>query len=99
MNAAALTAIDRIIANFDFEKVHHYMSLVKWSWCYGEGPDGVPTIEQLKAQARQLLVDTYNEQYGRQTGGFVTEYYGSLGKGTTECMHLHFSIASQFKTF
>lgn len=99
MNAAARTAIDRIIANFNFTRVHHYMSLVKWSWWDGKGPDGVPTIEQLESQARQMLIDTYNEKCGRQTGGFVTEYYGGNVKDSTECMHLHFSIACYFETF
>lgn len=87
--------IEQIIEHFNFEKVHHYMSLVKWSWCDGKGPDRVPTIDQLKECARQLLLETYNEKLGRQTGGFVTEYYS----GNSEYLHLHFSIESFYESF
>lgn len=90
--------IEQIIENFNFEKVHHYMSLVKWSWCDGKGPDGVPTIDQLKSRARRMLAETYNEKCGRQTGGFITEYGGNA-KNSTECLHLHFSIESYYETF
>lgn len=99
MKTTASIAISKILKNFNFEKVHQFMSLTKWSWWDGEGPDRVPTIEQLKSQARQMLIDTYNEKCGRQTGGFVTEYYGGKVEDSTECMHLHFSIACYFEMF
>lgn len=99
MNPTVFIAISKILKNFNFEKVHQFMTLTKWSWWDGEGPDRVPTIDQLKSCARQMLIDTYNEKCGRQTGGFVTEYYAGNVKDSTECMHLHFAIASTFETF
>ena len=64
---------DRIMENFDFEKVHAHMKYTKWSWYCGEGEYGVPSIDQLKDTANYLLtgVISNGEEVGMQaTGGF-----------------------------
>ena len=48
--------IDPVLKYFDFERVHACMTHVKWWWYDGEGPDRVPTIEQLRAKGRELLL-------------------------------------------
>lgn len=95
LNEKSLNIINYILTHFNFAKVHAYMTMVKWEWWDGEGPNKVPTIEQLKIAAKDLLIATYNEKGGRQTGGFVTEYFDVDG---TEYLHLHFAIESQFDT-
>lgn len=63
---------DKILENFDFEKVHTHMKYTKWSWYGGDGEDGVPSIEQLKHTANYLLmgVITNGETVGMMaTGG------------------------------
>lgn len=45
--------IERIMERFNFERVHTHMKSVNWTW--GIPDMGVPTVEQLKLTARDLL--------------------------------------------
>jgi len=65
--------IDGIMEDFDFEKVHSVMTFLKWWWPGGSGPEGVPTIMQLREKARQLLSKVVKEKEFDQVqaGGFV----------------------------
>jgi len=47
-------AIDEILANFDFEKVHRVMVFLDWRWI---GTDGwkVPSVKRLQAAAAHHL--------------------------------------------
>jgi hypothetical protein len=46
--------IDEILDEFDFERVHQTMKALNWTWV---DTDGVPTIGDLRRQARELLQD------------------------------------------
>ena len=62
--------IEEILESFNFEKVHAYMTLVKWTW----GGDKPPSIAELKATARSLLGLAVTSEYDNSsisTGGFV----------------------------
>lgn len=64
-------AIDDIIDNFDFEKVHKTMKALKWEWT-AEG--GVPEIPSIKKQARKLLKAAFENKSYNATGGFEVSY-------------------------
>jgi hypothetical protein len=46
--------IQEILDNFDFEQMHKVMTFLNWKWYY----DAVPTIEELKEIAKNLLNQT-----------------------------------------
>lgn len=46
--------VDEVLDEFDFEKVHRTMKALEWTW---HDTDGVPTIGDLRRQARELLQD------------------------------------------
>lgn len=79
--------IQFIIENFDFEKVHNIMTSLNWKWyCYSPNRREmglyVPTIEQLKKTAVELLEYVYDDlNYDTtSTGGFkATRYDDHLG--------------------
>lgn len=68
-----INKINKVMNNFNFEKVHAAMEAMRWEW-WGEG---VPTIETLKKVARGLLNDAIDSlisenvpRYRTSTGGF-----------------------------
>lgn len=82
--------IDKIMDEFNFERVHKAMVALNWEW---SGSDGVPTIGELRRQARQLLKElTNNKNRVVGTGGFYAyqdfETVGlrfELSRYETEC--------------
>lgn len=65
-----------VINNFDFERVYKAMKELHWHWAKGDGLGAtVPSIDQMKATARQLLVNVVNShEYSLTgTGGFWAE--------------------------
>lgn len=48
-------AVDEIMGEFDFEKMHNVMVMLKWSWFY----DGVPSVSDIKNAALNLFNDLY----------------------------------------
>ena len=75
--------LDSIMDSFDFEKVHKCMELLDWTWCmkYNLSRDRselveshVPTVEELKETAANLLWYTVNCKDDLvATGGFQVE--------------------------
>ena len=65
--------INEILNNFDFKKVNQAMKLLNWKWFYKESEDKIPTITQLKKEAKNLLkqVIDCSEYSVCSTGGFV----------------------------
>lgn len=63
----------QVLDDFDFERVHAVMTLLKWKW--GEA---VPTIEQLRKTAEELLsglVECRGGEHWIATGGFEASVY------------------------
>jgi hypothetical protein len=73
--------IDEIIDKFDFEKVKAHMELVKWSWGIDQQ---IPTLNDLKHVAIELLMDASNRKSGfwTETGGFMAMKCGDYLKLT-----------------
>ena len=67
-------AIKKILKNFDFGKVHRVMESLNWTWVDSKD-GGVPTIEELKAQAKDLLTKVTEGEFSIiSCGGFEAEY-------------------------
>ena len=73
MKSETLTTFEnreRVLENFDFEKVHAYMTLTNWTWRGNEKP---PTIQELESTATTLMykIDEDPKETSVQgTGGF-----------------------------
>ena len=49
-----------IMSNFDWGEVHHIFTKMGYTWFYSTSPGSIPTIEELKTSARNLLTDVWN---------------------------------------
>jgi len=65
-------AIDNIMDNFKFEQVRKVMEPLDWEWAGTE--EGVPTIPELRREARRLLKMSFEEKTNVSTGGFHVMY-------------------------
>ncbi len=69
--------IEQVLERFDFERVLEFMTATNWAWHDGEGPNGVPTLAQLRECAEELLSNLVFNLSGAiariETGGFVAE--------------------------
>lgn len=79
-------AIDKILSNFDFERVHTVMVMLNWKWTF---TNGVPTIQDLRSEAIELLNNVAIHKYSTSrdyTGHFIA-------KREDNCLRLEFNIA------
>lgn len=66
--------LDNVFDNFDFEKVKKTMDALDWQWAYAKGENGVPTLDEIKAEAARLMWDCVNmDDDVIATGGFRVE--------------------------
>lgn len=72
--------IEIILQETDFDKIHRAMVVLDWQWAYS--PTGVPTIEEMKSQAKHYLEEVWNipedgisEVYFTGSGGFMAYKY------------------------
>jgi hypothetical protein len=69
--------IDHILDNFDFQRVHDFMYLSKWTWAFV----GVPSAAELRIEASKLLNDVYDKDYCFvSTGGFKASKHDNFLK-------------------
>ena len=64
--------IQNIMEDFDFKKVRNVMEQLDWKW--GLTKPGVPTIDEMKCEAKRLLIDACIEKTCIATGGFRAVY-------------------------
>ena len=92
--------IELNMQKFDFERVHKVMTVTNWQWARGDGPNSVPTIEQLKATARRLLTSVVaveiekDSWYGMATGGFEVRKWESSDESDEDSLELKFVVES-----
>ena len=65
-------AIDNIMDYFKFEEVRQVMELLEWTWASAE--EGIPTVTELRQEARRLLKMAFEEKTHVSTGGFHVKY-------------------------
>ena len=64
--------IQDILEDFNFQKVHDVMKQLDWKWAMTKY--GVPTLDELKSEAKRLLIDACVEHTCVATGGFRAVY-------------------------
>ena len=65
-------AIDNIMDYFKFEQVRQVMEVLNWEWAGAD--EGVPTVPELRQEARRLLKMAFEEKTDVATGGFHVKY-------------------------
>jgi hypothetical protein len=65
-------AIDSIMDYFKFEQVRQVMVLLNWEWEASD--EGIPTVPELRQEARRLLKMAFQEKTDISTGGFYVKY-------------------------
>lgn len=81
--------IDNIIQNFDFEKVHKIMKILKWKWVIG-GKLVIPSLQQLVEKARSLLIEAATKTTSVETGAFKAT--AKYSKKDDLCLRLEFIL-------
>ena len=66
--------IKDILKNFDFYKVHDVMEHFDWKWVMVKHDNGIPSVDELKAEAKRLLIEAATEKTQVATGGFRAVY-------------------------
>ena len=66
--------IDNIMRDFDFGKVRRIMEVLDWKWARTLSEGGIPTISDLRAEAKRLLVEAATEHSTISTGGLRAVY-------------------------
>jgi hypothetical protein len=94
--------IDNILDNFDFIKVQTVMEALNWRWVIAG--NGIPSIAELKTQAKKLLNNSaelrlgdYKDEYWEQgiisaTGGFQATAYCDENKTKITMLELKFVL-------
>lgn len=78
LTTAQRKAIDYVLDEFDFEKVHRIMKLLDWKWWEGDAAYklfSIPTIPRLRKTAREALMMVEEGGMGG-TGGFIAMKHG-----------------------
>lgn len=71
---AVKEVLDNVFDNFDFERVKKTMDALNWQWAYAKSENGVPTLDEIKAEAARLMWDCANmDDDVIATGGFRVE--------------------------
>lgn len=66
--------IEYILQNFDFHKVHKVMEVLQWEWSGASSDTGIPTIDDLRNEAKRLLEGIgKNKHTYLSCGGFVAQ--------------------------
>ena len=68
--------IDEVMDNFNFNKVHKVMTFLDWNWFSPKG-FSIPTIDEIKEEARRLLVDAVTKHTTIASGGFKARFEDS----------------------
>jgi hypothetical protein len=61
-----------LVNSFDFATVQKMMTAVDWRWAgpYMNGKFGLPTIDAMRSQARDLILEAYGLDTNCSAGGF-----------------------------
>lgn len=64
--------IDSIMENFDFDKVQSVMDYLDWKWVGTK--NGIPDVDEIKDEARRMLIDAAFEETTISCGGLKATY-------------------------
>lgn len=63
-----------IMDNFEWGKVRSVMVCLNWKWAFSKSHDGIPSIDELKKFALDLLLNAAKEKTDISSGGFRAVY-------------------------
>lgn len=92
-------AIENIIENFDFDKVHKVMTFLNWGWATVE-EGGIPSIGKLIIHSQKYLSDVFDmctrtkKDYYTGTGGFFVEAQYNNEENCCDYLKLRFELDS-----
>jgi hypothetical protein len=78
---------------FKFEQVQKVMELLDWKWAGAE--EGIPTVPELRQEARRLLKMSFEEKTNVATGGFNVMYESEADGG--EFIQLMFVVEEWYE--
>lgn len=85
LKKSAKKKIDKLIDNFDFDKIHSVMSLLNWTWF----EKGVPTVDEMKKMVLYLFDELLKSPEGVMqvsSGGFCAEKIADDKFGLSFCV-------------
>lgn len=65
--------IECIMEQIEFDKIHNVMKTLDWRWA--RIGIGVPTIDDIKTEARDILINAWSKKATVQSGGFRASYH------------------------
>jgi len=68
--------IDEVMDWFGFEKVEKAMAALDWQWC--TAAEGVPTVQEIRSEARKRLKEAVQSGYSSTVGFAATYSHGVL---------------------
>ena len=81
-----IRAMDAIIDNFNFDRVHRVMTFLDWKWVHRDGKYNVPSIMEMKGSVRRKMKDVMRiyKKYGHtsiSSGGLQVDYSPADAEG------------------
>lgn len=86
-------AIDSIMDYFKFEQVRKVMEVLNWEWAASD--EGIPSVPELRQEARRLLKMAFEEKTDVATGGFHVRYESDADDG--EFIQLIFAVEEWYE--
>ena len=84
--------INDIMDNFDFDCVHRVMEFLNWKWVFANTSSGVPSIDEIRDFAFDLLVRAAKEKTDIASGGFKVVYEDSDADNPDKFIQLEFIL-------
>lgn len=84
-------AIDDVMDQFDFERVHRVMTFLQWMWSDEQGSLNVPELSDVRRFARRIMKNTMSESNAKG-GPFYIESGGFCCHVEDEVLNLKFVI-------
>ena len=84
--------INDIMDNFDFDCVHRVMEFLNWKWVFAKTSSGVPSIDEIRDFAFDLLVRAAKEKTNIASGGFKAVYEDSDEDNPDKFIQLEFIL-------
>lgn len=80
IDSNSVRAICECLFYFDFEKVHSVMDYLGWAWARKNDTPAVPSIEEIKETANDILISCAeeletNKEFFIEVGGFEAHGY------------------------
>jgi hypothetical protein len=90
LSETEVVRLNELITQFDFKEVHKCMTLMNWKWAGVSTENGVPSLDDIKKNAKRLVIDVIKSYLRTKTSG-------SIGTGGFEISYNHYSDYIEMK--